>query len=168
VTGSQADLQRARQQADAAARSDDALVRARAVEAVDAAQDRSRVANAHATYAQRLVDARTADVETARAHLQSVDVQRTPANDPTRDQRIAEATQAERAARARALDLGEKALAAERQWHALEQGAAARAPGAAAAAAPGSASTMGTGSGATDAGAPGATPPQPPPPATRP
>jgi chromosome segregation ATPase len=162
VTASEQDLQRARQQADAAGRSDDALVRARAVEAVNVAQDRHRVASAHAAYAQQLVDARNAEVEAARAHLQAVDVQRTPPSDPSRNERIAEATRAEDAARARATDLGKKALAAEKEWQALAQASQASrgSTGAASAAPPASAS--GTGSSASDASAPATTPPSPP------
>jgi hypothetical protein len=168
VAASEQDLQRARQQADAAGRSDDALVRARAVEAVNVAQDRQRVANAHAAYAQQLVDARNAEVEAARAHLQAVDMQRTPPSDPSRNERIAEATRAEDAARARATDLGKKALAAEKEWQALAQSAPTRGPAATSAAPPASSSgtgssASGTGSSASDASAPGTTPPPPAP-----
>jgi len=126
LNGSRQDLQRAQQQADAADRSDDALARARAAEAVDAATNRSRVAEAHSEYAQRLVAARAADVDAARAHLAVVEMQVAPAGDPSREQRIAEATRIEDNARSRALELGQAALATQRQWQALAQATADR------------------------------------------
>jgi hypothetical protein len=126
VDGSRQDLQRAEQQAVAANSSDDALARARAAEAVDAATDRSRVAEAHDAYAQRLVAARAADVDAARAHLAVIELQVAPAGEPSRDLRLAEATRNEDSARSRALELGQAALATQRQWQALAQAAAER------------------------------------------
>jgi hypothetical protein len=135
LDGSARDLERAQQQADAANRSDDALARARATEALKAATARSRVAEAHAEYTQRLVAARAADVDAARAHLGVVELQVAPGGDASHDQRVAEAMRIEDSARSRALELGQAALATQRQWQALAQAtadgdAAGRAPSA--------------------------------------
>jgi chromosome segregation ATPase len=165
LDGSRQDLQRAQQQADAASRSNDALARARAAEALDAATERSRIAEAHAGHAQRLVAARAADLDAARAHLAVVELQVAPATDPSHAQRVAQATRIEEEARARALELGQAALASERQWHALAQAAASRgAAGQARSASP--SASQSTGSSATEGESSGA-PPAPEPTPTR-
>jgi hypothetical protein len=161
LDGSRQDLQRAQQQADAANRTDDALARARAAEVLVAATDRSRVAEAHAEYATRLVAARTADVEAARAHLAVVELQTTPAADPSHGQRVAEATRTEEQVRARALELGQAALASERQWHALAQATASRAPAGRAGPATPSPAASGTGSSGAQGATEGAAAPAP-------
>jgi chromosome segregation ATPase len=160
LDGSRVDLQRAQQQVDAASRSDDALARARAAEAADAAKDRSRVAEAHAEYAQRLVAARAADLDAARAHLAVVETQLTSAGDPAHDQRVAESQRTEEQTRGRALELGQAALASERRWHALAQATASRSAAGRARAATPSATESGTGSSATE-GAPAPKPTTP-------
>jgi chromosome segregation ATPase len=161
VDGSRQDLQRAQQQADAASRSNDALARARAAEAVGAAMDRSRVAEAHADYAQQLVAARTADVDAARAHLALVELQIAPATDVSHDQRVAEAMRTEEHARSRALELGQAALATQRQWQALAQAPANRSSAGRASSPPPSVTESGTGSGATQEAGSGAAAPAP-------
>jgi hypothetical protein len=154
LDGSGQDLQRAQQQADAANRSDDALARAREEEALGTATGRSRVAEAHAEYAQRLAAARAADVEAARAHLAVVELQVAPAADPSHDQRVADAKRTEELTRSRALELGQAALASQRQWQSLAQASANRSSAGASSTTP-STTQSGTGSGATQgAGAP--------------
>lgn len=148
LDGSRQDLQRAQHQAEAANRSDDALARARAVEAVEAAATRARAAEAHLEYAQRLVAARTADVDAARAHVAVVEVQIAPASDPAHAERVADARRTEEQARSRALELGQAALESQRQWQALARDTATRGP-AERAGSPSSMPESGTGSGDT-------------------
>jgi hypothetical protein len=129
---SAADAERARGESDleSAKRSTDSVAQARATEVARAAEVRRRVADAHVDYARKLVAAREAEVRAASAHVAVVEVGRTatpPTPSASIDPRLAAAQDAEHAARTDASRLGEEALAAQRQWQALNRESQARA-----------------------------------------
>jgi colicin import membrane protein len=158
-----AEAKSAQAQIDAANKGADSVAQARAAELARAAEAHQRSATTHLDYANKLVEARQADVEVAQLHVRTVEVGGGAAvstsASPQTDPQLVAAQDAENAARTRAADLGRAALAAQRAWE--------DATGRARAGSPTDATTSGTGlGGTTDIGA--ATPPAPSEPAPAP
>jgi hypothetical protein len=155
-----AEAKSAQRQMDTATKGADSVAQARAAELARAAEAHQRSTTMHLDYANKLVAARRADVEVAQLHVRTVEAGGgaavpTSASQQT-DPKLVAAQNAENAARRRASDLGQAALAAQRAWE--------DATGRARAGSPTDATTSGTGlGGATDAGAAAPAPSAPPP-----
>jgi hypothetical protein len=151
-----AEARSAQTQLDSAGKAVDSLAQARAAEQGRAAEAHRRSAAAHFDYADKLVAARQADVDAARAHVRTVEAgggEAASSGKPA-DQRLLTAQNAESAARQRAAELGQAALAAQRTWEEASRGARALVS-------PTDAARSGTGSASSPAAPP--IPPAPPP-----
>ena len=127
-----AEAKSAQAQIDAANKGADSVAQARAAELARAAEAHQRSATTHLDYANKLVEARQADVEVAQLHVRTVEVGGGAAvstsASPQTDPQLVAAQDAENAARTRAADLSRAALAAQRAWGGRDRSRTRRQP----------------------------------------